>query len=195
MTTPIVCVAAPEQYPQREASGGADRALCACQAIPSHASEVDKAAGSEIFNTDQGSQLTCDPFTRVRRDAEVTISMDSKGLWMDNVSLDRPRHALKCKEVYLYAYAHAGETWAVAGPVLSLLPPTPGLSQARLQHPGRGLLPAQRTAESSLTLYDRWPSLFSPDRLPGQPRPPQLIQYAIYWSIATSSPHSIFLCR
>ena len=37
-----------------------------------------------IFNTDQGSQFTSFSFTQVLKDAEVKISMDSKGRWMDN---------------------------------------------------------------------------------------------------------------
>jgi putative transposase len=39
----------------------------------------------EIFNTDQGSQFTSTDFTGVLRDAEVRISMDGRGRWMDNV--------------------------------------------------------------------------------------------------------------
>ena len=41
----------------------------------------------EIFNTDQGSQFTSADFTDVLRDAEVRISMDGRGRWMDNVFL------------------------------------------------------------------------------------------------------------
>ena len=38
-----------------------------------------------ILNTDQGSQFTSQPFTDVLTDAEVRISMDGRGRWMDNV--------------------------------------------------------------------------------------------------------------
>ncbi|MDR6790034.1 putative transposase, partial [Sphingomonas sp. BE138] len=38
----------------------------------------------EIFNTDQGSQFTSFAFTSVLREAEVRISMDGRGRWMDN---------------------------------------------------------------------------------------------------------------
>lgn len=38
----------------------------------------------EIF-TDQGSQFTSFAFTSVLREAEVRISMDGRGRWMDNV--------------------------------------------------------------------------------------------------------------
>ena len=43
----------------------------------------------EIFNTDQGSQFTSFAFTSVLRDAEVRISMDGRGRWMDNVFIER----------------------------------------------------------------------------------------------------------
>jgi putative transposase len=39
----------------------------------------------EIFNTDQGSQFTSPQFTEVLTGAEVRISMDGRGRWMDNV--------------------------------------------------------------------------------------------------------------
>jgi putative transposase len=39
----------------------------------------------EIFNTDQGSQFTSNAFTGVLRAAEIKISMDGRGRWMDNV--------------------------------------------------------------------------------------------------------------
>jgi len=43
----------------------------------------------EIFSTDQGSQFTSFSFTSVLRDAEVRISMDGRGRWMDHVFIER----------------------------------------------------------------------------------------------------------
>jgi len=43
----------------------------------------------EIFNTDQGSQFSSFAFTAVLKDAEVRISMDGRGRWMDNVFIER----------------------------------------------------------------------------------------------------------
>lgn len=63
----------------------------------------------EIFNTDQGSQFTSDAFTGVLRDAGVTISMDGKGRWMDNVFIERLWRSVKYEEVYLHAYASPAE--------------------------------------------------------------------------------------
>lgn len=44
---------------------------------------------SEIFNTDQGRQFTSDSFTGALKDADIKISMDGKGRWMDNVMIER----------------------------------------------------------------------------------------------------------
>jgi len=58
-----------------------------------------------IFNTDQGSQFTSEAFTQVLIDADVTISMDGKGRWMDNVFIERLWRSVKYEEVYLKAYS------------------------------------------------------------------------------------------
>jgi len=58
----------------------------------------------DIFNTDQGSQFTSEAFTDVLRDADITISMDGKGRWMDNVFIERLWRSVKYEEVYLKAY-------------------------------------------------------------------------------------------
>jgi len=58
----------------------------------------------EIFNTDQGSQFTSEAFTQVLKDADVRISMDGKGRWVDNVFIERLWRSLKYEEVYLTAY-------------------------------------------------------------------------------------------
>jgi len=58
----------------------------------------------EIFNTDQGCQFTSEAFTEVLKEAQVKISMDGKGRWMDNVFIERLWRSLKYEEVYLKAY-------------------------------------------------------------------------------------------
>ena len=55
----------------------------------------------EIFNTDQGSQFTSADFTDVLRGAQVHISMDGRGRWMDNVFIERLWRSLKYECVYL----------------------------------------------------------------------------------------------
>ena len=67
----------------------------------------------EIFNTDQGSQFTSLVFTQMLADANVRISMDGRGRWMDNVFIERLWRSLKYECVYLHAFEtgltlHAG---------------------------------------------------------------------------------------
>jgi putative transposase len=66
----------------------------------------------EIFNTDQGSQFTSLDFTRVLLDAKVSISMDGKGAWRDNVFVERLWRSVKYEEVYLRAYERVSEARA-----------------------------------------------------------------------------------
>lgn len=58
----------------------------------------------DIFNTDQGSQYTSEAFTQVLKDNDIRISMDGKGVWRDNVFVERLWRSVKYEEVYLNAY-------------------------------------------------------------------------------------------
>ncbi len=62
-----------------------------------------------IFNTDQGSQFTSFDFTAVLRDAEIRISMDGRGRWMDDVFIERLWRSLKYECVYLNAFETRSE--------------------------------------------------------------------------------------
>ena len=62
-----------------------------------------------IFNTDQGSQFTSFEFIQTLKNAEVKISMDSKGRWMDNVRIERLWRSLKYECVYLHAFETGSE--------------------------------------------------------------------------------------
>jgi len=64
----------------------------------------------EIFNTDQGSQFTCDPFLNVLRNANVKISMDGKGRALDNVFIERLWRTVKYEEVYIKNYESVRQT-------------------------------------------------------------------------------------
>ncbi len=68
-----------------------------------------------IFNTDQGSQFTSPRFTDVLQDAEVKISMDGRGRWMDNVMIERLWRSLKYECVYLNAFETGSEARARIG--------------------------------------------------------------------------------
>jgi putative transposase len=63
----------------------------------------------EIFNTDQGSQFTSAVFTGALAAAEVQISMDGRGRWMDNVFIERLWRSLKYEDIYLKGYADGHE--------------------------------------------------------------------------------------
>ena len=65
---------------------------------------LGKHGKPEIFNTDQGSQFTCEAFTDVLTRNEIRISMDGKGAWRDNVFVERLWRTVKYEEVYLHAY-------------------------------------------------------------------------------------------
>ena len=69
----------------------------------------------EIFNTDQGSQFTSHAFTSVLRAAEVQISMDGRGRWMDNVFIERLWRSVKYECVYLHAFETGSELRAGLG--------------------------------------------------------------------------------
>jgi putative transposase len=69
----------------------------------------------EIFNTDQGSQFTSEDFTGTLQNHAVTISMDGKGRYMDNIFVERLWRSLKYEEVYLNAYGSVAEAKAGIG--------------------------------------------------------------------------------
>jgi putative transposase len=83
-----------------------DVALClrALERAKAHAGCVP-----EIFNTDQGSQFTSQPWCQQLTEWGVRISMDGKGRWMDNVFIERLLCSLKYEDIYLRSYANIGE--------------------------------------------------------------------------------------
>lgn len=58
----------------------------------------------EIFNTDQGSQFTSEPWIKKLKELDIQISMDGKGRWMDNVFIERLWRSLKYEDIYLREY-------------------------------------------------------------------------------------------
>ena len=63
----------------------------------------------DIFNTDQGSQFTSDAFIGILESYGISISMDGKGRWMDNVFIERLWWSVKYQDVYLKAYGSIAE--------------------------------------------------------------------------------------
>ena len=61
----------------------------------------------EIINTDQGSQFTSEQWVAFLKDNGITISMDGKGRWLDNVAIERFWRSIKYEDVYLKSYETA----------------------------------------------------------------------------------------
>jgi putative transposase len=70
---------------------------------------LEKFGPPEIFNTDQGSQFTCEEWITPLKSADVAISMDGKGRWIDNIFIERLWRSVKYEDVYLHAYASGSD--------------------------------------------------------------------------------------
>ena len=65
---------------------------------------LERYGAPAIFNTDQGAQYTSEAFTTILQAHGITISMDGKGRWVDNVFVERLWRSVKYEDVYLRAY-------------------------------------------------------------------------------------------
>ena len=63
----------------------------------------------EIFNSDQGAQFTSEAFTSRLESHGITISMDGRGRFMDNIFVERLWRTVKYEEVYLKDYLSVPE--------------------------------------------------------------------------------------
>jgi putative transposase len=70
---------------------------------------ISKHGKPEIFNTDQGSQLTSEVFTGRLKEEGIAISMGGKERWCDNVFVERFWKSIKYEYVYLHAYESVQE--------------------------------------------------------------------------------------
>jgi putative transposase len=102
----------------------------------------------EIFNTDQGSQFTSAAFTGTLQRHGVTISMDGKGRFMDNIFVERLWRSLKYEEVYLHAYATVAEAKAGIGAWLRFY-------NEERQHQSLGYRTPRQIYEESLWIWGR----------------------------------------
>ena len=64
---------------------------------------------SKILNNQQGAQFTCEEWLAPRKAANVSISMDGKGRWIDNVFIERLWASVKYEDVYLREYSNGHE--------------------------------------------------------------------------------------
>ena len=60
----------------------------------------------DIFNTDQGSQFTSKDFTDVLKNHNISISMDGKGRWSDNIFVERLWRSVKYECIYLQDWSN-----------------------------------------------------------------------------------------
>lgn len=74
---------------------------------------IHRFGAPKIFNTDQGSQFTSMPWISKLKSADIKISMDGKGRYLDNIFIERLWRSLKYECVYLHAWS--GSTEARAG--------------------------------------------------------------------------------
>ncbi|AML53801.1 integrase (plasmid) [Falsihalocynthiibacter arcticus] len=76
---------------------------------------IAKYGKPKIMNSDQGSQFTGFEWTQALKDADVEISMDGKGRWVDNRMIERLWRSLKYECIYLNAFENGSETRAGIG--------------------------------------------------------------------------------
>jgi len=65
----------------------------------------------EYFNTDQGGQFTSKEFIAPLEDANIKISMDSKGRAFDNIFVERLWRSVKYDDIYLHDYETVTDLW------------------------------------------------------------------------------------
>jgi putative transposase len=63
----------------------------------------------EILNTDQGCQFTSDEWIDCLQDSDITVSMDGRGRWLDNVMIERFWRSIKYEDIYLKSYDNGVE--------------------------------------------------------------------------------------
>ena len=97
---------------------------------------IGKYGAPEIFNTDQGAQYTSEAFTSKLKAADIKISMDGKGRWVDNVFVERLWRSVKYGEVYLKAYESITEARSSLGDYL-------GFYNQERKHQTLGMTPDQ----------------------------------------------------
>lgn len=111
----VYLVAIMDWYSRRVLSWRVSNTLDTRFCIDALEEAIERHGPPEIFNTDQGSQFTSDDFTQVLKRHDISISMDGKGRWMDNVFVERLWRSVKYEEVYLKAYDSIGNARASLG--------------------------------------------------------------------------------
>ena len=58
----------------------------------------------EIFNTDQGSQFTSKDWISTLKEHGISISMDGRGRYLDNIFIERLWRSVKQEKIYRYDF-------------------------------------------------------------------------------------------
>lgn len=73
--------------------------------------EALKSGMPKIFNTDQGSQYTCEEFLEILLSRGISPSMDGRGRALDNVFVERLWRTVKQENIYLNDYQNGSDTY------------------------------------------------------------------------------------
>jgi hypothetical protein len=129
--------------------------------------------------------FTCDAFLGILRDAELRISMDGRGRWMDNVFIDRLWRTVTHDDVSLRCYENSSQVARRHRALLSLPQRKPAPPGPRTQNPGRDP-PGNRGVESR----DR-AELRPKKALPGlKTQEPLGLNIVFRWSLTRDPPQS-----
>ena len=63
----------------------------------------------DIFNTDQGSQFTSKSWIETLVAANISISMDGRGRYLDNIFVERLWRSVKQECIYLHDFSSVAE--------------------------------------------------------------------------------------
>ena len=72
---------------------------------------IEKHGIPEIINSDQGSQFTSAEYVKLLKENGITISMDGKGRYCDNIFIERLWRSVKYENIYIYAYEDGLSLW------------------------------------------------------------------------------------
>ena len=100
----LYLVAIMDWYSRKVLSGRLSNSMEADFCVEALNEAIAKYGKPKIMNSDQGSQFTGFEWTQALKDADVAISMDGKGRWVDNRMIERLWRSLKYECIYLNAF-------------------------------------------------------------------------------------------
>ncbi|OCC16584.1 Mobile element protein [Dissulfuribacter thermophilus] len=70
---------------------------------------IARYGAPEIFNSDQGSQITSEGFLKILEKNKIRISIDGRGRFLDNIFIKRLWRSLKYELIYIQEFASVPE--------------------------------------------------------------------------------------